>query len=297
MLEIFKSVKVEEDTTSFLRSAPENLVQSDKEHSKDLVPLKVTCDVSGCFTHVSQYSALTCQLNTAKVFVDEASVGALVYMIEIVKKAWFFGQVSNAEFSRFVTMVKNTPYLRIFPYILGCFRLIDVVEIPTEGYNPFVELCTVVLNQANTQCDVFVPTEMLTYAETYYVACPQAKQGKLYIMDKLKTNKIFALPSFWECHLLWSINRKSKGKEHFKRTDVDKATLRQSAMDSVGSVVRSVILTMSQAGLEKPIAEDIIHSMLDKLRLNEQNKSLAVAFLKEYSAEKPACTEYACLKR
>ena len=289
-------VKVEEDTSSCLRSIPQNFVQSDKEHSKDLVSLIVTCDVASCFTYVSQFALLTSQLNTAKVFLDEAAVGSLVYMIEIIKKAWYFGQVSNSEFSRFVTMVKNTPYLRIFPYILGCFRLINVVEIAPEGYNPFVELCTVVLNQANTQCDVFLPTEMLTYGETYYVSCSKAKQGKLYIMDKLKTNKIFSQQSFWECHLLWSIKHKCKGKEHFKRTDVDKATLRQSAMDSVGSVVRTVILTMSQAGVDKAIAEEIVHSMLDKLRLNEQNRSLAMAFLKEYSAEKPACTEFAVAK-
>lgn len=276
---------VEEDPTACVRASPQYFIQTDKKHPSQLKSLSVSCDLQKCFGFVNQFSSFTRLLNTAKVFADESTLGSLVYMIEIVKKAWFFGQVSNSEFSRFVAVVRSLPYLRIFPYVLGCFRLLNVEEIAPEGYNPLVELCTVVLNQAIQQCDVFVPTEMLTYAETYFVA--GTKQGRVYILDKLKTNKIFSLRDFWECHLLWSVMRQAKGSDHFSRKSVDIFTLKQIAQDCVGSVVRSAILTMARAGLEKATAQDIILSTLDKFKLDEQNRALALAFLKEYQAEKP----------
>lgn len=244
-------------------------------------------------SYVNQFTDQTKLLSIAKVFSDEISVSSLIYMIEIVKKAWFFGQVSNSEFSKFVGVIKNLPFLRIFPYVIGCFRLMNLEEIAPEGYNPLVELCTVVLNQAAAQCDVFVPTEMLTYAETYFVS---AKQGRVYILDKLKHNKIFSQREFWECHLLWAVNRQSKGSDHFTRKSVGLGTLKQIAQDCVGSVVRSTILTMARAGLDKSIAQDIIYSMIDKFKLDEQNRTLALAFLKEYQAEKPMISKDAKLK-
>lgn len=285
-----------EDPEACLRNSPSNFIQSTKQHPSELKSLLVTCDTNYCFTFVSQYAHLTKLLNTAKVFIDENAISMLVYMIEIVKKAWYFGQVSNSEFSKFVSVIRNTPYLRIFPYILGCFRLLNVEnseEISPEGYNPLVELCTVVLNQSSIQCDVFVPTEMLTYAETYYVS---NKSSRVYILDKLKTNKIFSQREFWECYLLWSVNRNSKGNDHFSRKTVDMNTLKKIAQDCVGSVVRSSILTMSRAGLDKGIAHDIITSMIDKFKLDEQNRALAFAFLKEYQTEKPSISKDAKAK-
>ena len=247
----------------------------------------VTFDVSSTFESISKYSNLTKKLSTCKVFTDETSLGLLGYMVEVVKKAWYFGQVSNFEFDKFVSVIKHIHYLRIFPYILACFRLLNIErneEISLEGYNPLVELCTVALNQSSQQCDIFVPSEMLTLAETYYVV--PNPQVRIYILDKLKTNKIFSQKEFWECYLIWMVNKNSKGIEHFYRKSVNMTTLKQIAQDCVGSVVRSAILTMSRAGLDKSVANEIITSMIDKFKLDEQNKGFAFAFLKEYQAEK-----------
>lgn len=284
---------VEDDPNACLRGSPAQFIQNEKTHSRELKSLTVSYDLHQNISYVNQFTDQTKLLSIAKVFSDEISVSSLIYMIEIVKKAWFFGQVSNSEFSKFVGVIKNLPFLRIFPYVIGCFRLTNLEEIAPEGYNPLVELCTVVLNQAAAQCDVFVPTEMLTYAETYFVS---AKQGRVYILDKLKHNKIFSQREFWECHLLWAVNRQSKGSDHFTRKSVGLGTLKQIAQDCVGSVVRSTILTMARAGLDKSIAQDIIYSMIDKFKLDEQNRTLALAFLKEYQAEKPMISKDAKLK-
>lgn len=293
MFELFNNVSVEEDTTLCLLKPPQQYASSAQKPPKELKTLAANYDVSKCYNYVKQFHWITKHCNIFRAFNEESSVSTLCFMIEIVKKAWFFGQINNSEFSRFVGVLKNLHYLRVFPYIIGCFRLKNLEEITPEGYNPLVELCTVVLNQAALQCDVFVPTEMLTYAETYFVA---TKQGRVYLLDKLKTSKIFSQKDFWECHLLYSVNRQAKGQDHFTRKSVGLGTLKQIAQDSVGSVIRSAILTMARAGLDKHIAQDIILSTIDKFKLDDQNRSLALAFLKEYQAEKPTIPKDAKLE-
>lgn len=284
VFEIFKNVKVEVDPTSCLRGSPAQFIQSSKEHPSDIVSLQVTYDLEYCSSYVKQFTSTTKLLNTGKVFADEHSIASFIYMIEVVKKAWFFGQVSNSEFTKFLGLIKNLHFLRIFPYVIGCFRLMNIEEITREGYNPLVELCTVVLNQALLQCDVAVPTEMLIYAETYFVS---TKNTKVYILDKLKTNKIFTLKEFWECHLLWLVNKKVQSSDHSSRKSIDLRTIIEISRNNVASEIRSTILTMARAGLDKSIAQDIIHSMLDKFKLDQKNREIALDFLKVYQAEKP----------
>lgn len=272
-------------------------VESTKKTSKDIKALRVQVDMTLFADTATKYASWIKDLSCYRAFSDEASLSNIAFMIEAVKKAWYYGQVLNSEFSRFITIIKSTCFLRLFPYILACFRLMNVDNkemMSVEGFKPLAELCTVALNQSSIQCEVFVPTELLTLAETYY-AVPE--QGlKVYILDYLRSNKIFSQKEFWETYLLWSINRNAKDSHHFERTSVDLLTLKKTAVDTVGSVFRSTILTMARAGLDRLVAQDIILSMLDKFRLDESNRSLAVAFLQNYMLEETKVPEEAKAK-
>lgn len=253
---------------------------------REIKNLSVTCDLKSIGDTIENYSSWIKCLSCYKAFADEPSLANVAFMIEVVKKAWYFGQVLNSEFSRFITVIKTTCYLRLFPYILACFRLMDVNNkemMTVEGFKPLAELCTVALNQSSTQCEVFVPTELLTLAETYY-AMPEPNV-KVYILDHIRSNKIFSQRDFWECYLLWSINRNAKRQQHFERTSVDQNTLKKTAIDTVGSVFRSAILVMARAGLDKTISQDIILGMIDKYKLDDSNRELAIMFLQNYTLE------------
>lgn len=261
-------------------------LQSSKHQMKDIKNLFVEVDMDLFTETASKHASWIRCLSCYKAFADEASLANVAFMIEAVKKAWYYGQVLNSEFSRFITIIKSTCFLRLFPYILACFRLMNVnhkEKMSVEGFKPLAELCTVALNQSSVQCEVFVPTELLTLAETYY-AMPKPDL-KVYILDYIRKNKIFSQKEFWETYLLWSINRNAKNQQHFERTSVDQNTLKRSAVDTVGSVFRSTILTMARAGLDRIVAQDIILSMLDKFKLDESNRTLAIAFMQNYTLE------------
>jgi len=297
VFELFNQVRVEVDETSCLKKSPTLIITSTKQHMRELKNIIVKADIKDLSETVNKYSSWINSLSCFKAFADEASLSNVAFMIETVKKAWYFGQVLNSEFSKFITIIKTTCFLKVFPYILACFRLMDVnykEMISVEGFKPLAELFTVALNQSAIQCEVFVPTELLTLAETYY-AMPEQNM-KVYILDYIRKNKIFSQKEFWETYLLWSINRNAKTIQHFARTSVDQNSLKKSAIDTVGSVFRSTILTMARAGLEKAVAQDIILGMIDKFKLDEGNRSLAICFLQNYTLENTSVPEEANAK-
>lgn len=297
MFELFNLIEIKIDESSCLLQPPTRYVQSNKKAMKDLKNLAVSVDMHQFADVVRRQASWIKHLISSKAFADDAGLANIAFMIEVVKKAWYYGQVLNSEFSKFITIIKSTHFLRLFPYILACFRLMNVDNkemIASDGFKPLAELCTVALNQSAIQCEVFVPTELLTLAETYY-AMPEVDQ-KVYILDYIRTNKIFLQKEFWETYLLWSVLRKAKTQQHFERRSVNLNTLKQSAIDTVGSVFRCAILTMARAGLEKSAAEDIVMSMIDKFKLDHGNRSLALAFLDNYSLEKTTVPEAAKAK-
>lgn len=279
---MFKNISVEIDETQTAAQSPSRFNANSKK--REIKVLVVKFNMENLVEVTTKYKSWIKALSSAKAFTDEASICNIALMIELVKKAWYFGQVLDSEFSKFITAIKMPHFLRLFPYILACFRLENKEMMCTTGFKPLAELCTVVLNQSALQCDIFVPTELLTLAETYY-AMPEPPM-KIFILDYIRSNKIFFSREFWECYLLWSINRKAKTQDHFERTSVDIFSLRRTAIDTVGAEFRSAILTMSRAGVNKATAQDIVLGMMDKFKLDESNKSLAVAFLQNYSIEK-----------
>lgn len=280
------------DETQTVGQSPSRYIQSSKK--REIKVLLVKYKLENLVEIATKYKSWIKALSSSKAFADEVSISNIALMIEIVKKAWYFGQVLDSEFSKFITIIKTPHFLRLFPYILACFRLENKEMMCSAGFKPLAELCTVVLNQSSQQCDIFVPTELLTLAETYY-AMPEPSM-KVFILDYIRSNKIFSSKDFWECYLLWSINRKAKTQQHFERTSVDIFSLRKSAIDTVGAEFRSAILTMARAGLDKSVSQDIVLNMLDKFKLDESNKSLAIAFLQNYTLEKTNVPEEAKAK-
>ncbi len=220
-----------------------------------------------------------------KVFTEDQALSNLIFIIEVVKKAWKLGAVQQSEFVRFIDLMKENRLFTVIPFIFGCYRLRKEMEIPNEGFSQIVELCFIIIHQASSIYDVFVPSRLMTLAETYYRVKPDCTQE--YIFERLKKAPIFKSLGFWEAYLLWSIQRSQKDYSHYKKDNVDIYSIRENAQESVATVFLTVIYEMCTAGLDGRHARSIITLYVEKFKLNEKNKTNIINFLtSQFSAKK-----------
>ena len=213
----------------------------------------------------------------SRLFEGEKSFSQVIYLIEIIKKGWMFGTISNTEFSKYIDLMKDQSFRSLFPHIMGCFRLSQMFEVSPDGFKQIADLISVVLNQCVISCDLIVPSKLLTLSQTYY----RLKDGgeKEYLLDHLKKLRIFMMREFWECYLVWtalnSVQDNNRG--------VNSETLRSNLDEKIGSVFLSVIFEMTNAGVEKQMVKDIILSYSDRFRLSEKNRQQVALFLTQYN--------------
>lgn len=215
----------------------------------------------------------------SRVFTEDNAVSTIIFLIETIKKAWQFGKVESSEFSRFINLLKNPHILSIIPFILGCYRLNQQMEIAAGGFSQMADICTLVMNQATNNYDVYVPSRMMLMAETYYRVTPDGSHE--YIIEQLKKAPIFRSTGFWEAYLLWSVQRTQKDQSHFERESVDAFSLRHNAQEGVSTVFLTLIYEMKTAGVDSKTAKSIISTYMDRLRFNEKTKARITSFLND----------------
>lgn len=218
-----------------------------------------------------------------KVMTEEAGQKNLLYVIEVVKKAWYFGQVLLGEFSRLINILQTPGYLKFSPFILGCFRLNNEFEIAEGNFNSVVEICTLMLKFSADKYDLYVPAKLNILGETYYRINYIGQ--KEYIQSKLQKNVIFGSKSFWTNYLLYTLLVECQEDFSATKQGLPLEVIQESARTKVGNVFLNFTLELCNAGVKKQFAEDILKNYMDRFRLNDKQKTQILNFLAEFKTQ------------
>lgn len=280
VLDIFKNITIEVDPTVCINpKATKFWTASVDQPNRKLEGLRSVINLQACSESVAKHASWIKDSPTGKLFLEESTLNIVYFMVEIVKKAWYFGQVPNNEFIKLLSIIKTPAFMSLMPIILGCYRLINELEIPESSFLAISEIITSVLNQAANQYDLAIPSRLLTTGETYY--CVRSGGKKEYLMRVIRENKIFSYKDFWNNYLIYSIIMNSKDQSFLDRRSIDLSMLRKSAQDSVTNTFLTVIFEMANAGVDKNTVKEVILIQLEKFRLSEKNAQQVIAFLND----------------
>lgn len=215
----------------------------------------------------------------SKLFEDDEEFNRVLYLVQLVKKGWMFGSISNAEYSKFIDMIKRPHFISLFPYVMGCFRLSQMMEVPQIGFSDVRDLMKLALTQCSECFDLLVPSRLLTLSQTYYRV--NENGSKECLLDFMKNQRIFMKKEFWECYLLWSALSSMKDEDINQNRGVD-VNIRNNLDEKVGSVFLSIVFEMANTGVDKNTAKQVIMGYADRFHLSEKNRTLVTGFFEEY---------------
>jgi len=215
-----------------------------------------------------------------KLLSEETGQRNILFLIEVVKKAWYFGQVLNGEFSKMINILKIPGYLTFAPFILGCFRLNQELEIPEPNFNTVAEVCTIMLNISAQKYDLYVPAKLNVLGETYHKVSFTGQ--KEYIQSRLQCNAIFSSKSFWTNYLLYTVLVECQEDFSANKQGVPTEVMQESARTKVGNIFLNFTLELCNARVPKATSEEILKNYMERFRLNDKQKQQVLSFLADF---------------
>jgi hypothetical protein len=210
-------------------------------------------------------------------------LNGICLMSNMLVCAWKGEQARGQDLDQFIDLLKHPLYFLTFPTLFQSFRKLNSFEISKNGFKSVSEMVMICLTECSNLLNVTVPLELVNMAGTYFMREPQASEAqrgkKVYLLEGIKSHKIFKNMEFWECCLMYMIAESKRSYDfHDVRYSVDANVVQNGFLSQIVNNFMTVAMHMKDFEADKEKVLELMNRYLNKYKVPDR----AVGRLRTY---------------